>query len=152
MLQKFGFCGLFLAACLCAQTDDWHAVQHIPWGSHIAIKTDRGARLHCEFDHASDQEIFCDVSPAATLFPVRLRHRSRDRIREVRLEKPGKGSTRGALAGALLGAAIAAAVTANSHDPETRGLSPEFGALLGGIVGARVGSNPRQGPIVYRHP
>jgi hypothetical protein len=153
MLQNLGFCGLFLAASLCAQTDDWHAVQQIPWGSHIAIKTDRGARLHCEFDHASDRELFCDVSPAATLFPQRLLHRSRDHIRQVRLENPGKGTVRGALAGALLGAVIAAAATANSQDPETRAVSPEFGALIGGIAGAVVGRlNAPHGPIVYQHP
>jgi len=131
MLQKLGFCGLSLAAGLYAQTADWHAVQQIPWGSHISIKTDRGFRLHCDFDHASDQELFCELSRAATLFPRRLRHRSRDHIREVRLENPGKGAVRGALAGALIGSVISIAVTANSDDPETRAVSPVAGAFFG---------------------
>ena len=153
MLRKFGLFALFLATRLFSQTDDWAAVQRIPWGSHISVQVDHGFRLHCEFDHASDQELFCNVSPAATLFPQRLRHRSRDRIREVRLENPGKGQARGVLAGALLGAAIAAVATSTSHDPETRAVSPEFGALIGGIAGAVVGRlNAPQGPIVYQHP
>lgn len=112
---------LFLSNCQ-AQTGDWQAVQDIPPGSLISVKTQFGT-TRCAFQVAGDAELYCD---AGTFH--------RQSIRRVRLERPNVSAALGAVIGAGIGVGVGVAATNNSRDAETRVYDPAGLAILGGIV------------------
>jgi len=112
---------LFLLNCQ-AQTGDWQAVQDIPPGSLISVKTQFGSK-RCAFQIAGDTELYCDV--------VTFHRQS---IRRVRLEHPNASAVLGAVVGTGIGIGVGVAVTNNSRDAETRVYDPAAYGILGGIV------------------
>ena len=141
-------CSLLAAGLLIsssqAQTGDWQAVQDIPVGSYISVKSyPRSAR--CFFVNATDWELFCEQRGLRIDF-------HRQNIRQVRLEHPNKNALLGVLIGTGLGAGVAAAVTRNSNDAETRVADPIIfgilGAVVSGVLMHRI--SPVPGNIVYR--
>ena len=129
----------FISNCQ-AQTGDWQAVQAIPPGFLISVKTQFGSK-RCTFQVAGDTELYCD---AGTFH--------RQSIRRVRLEHPNASAVLGAAIGTGFGVGIGVATTRRSRDAETRVYGPASLGILGGIVlGMIMHSIPVvHGKIVYQ--
>lgn len=139
--------GLLLASSQ-AQTGDWQAVQDIPPGSEISVKTQSGS-ARCVFENATDTELRCErrlgKSPRSVTF-------DRQGIRRVRLERPGANAALGPVIGTGIGGAVGVAVTKDSKDAETRVYAPLLLGILGGVVSGIIMKkfSPVHGKVVYR--
>jgi len=112
---------LFLSNCQ-AQTGDWRAVQDIPPGSLISVKTQFGT-TRCAFQIAGDAELYCDSGTF-----------HRQSIRRIRLEHLNASAVLGAAIGTGIGIGVGVATTRVSRDAETRVYGPAALGILGGIV------------------
>jgi len=130
---------LFLSSCQ-AQNGDWKAVQDIPPGSLISVKTQFGT-TKCAFEIAGDTELYCERGTF-----------HRQSIRRVRLERPNASAVLGAAIGMGIGLGVGVAATKSSRDAESRVYGPAGVAILGGIVlGTIMHVNPVvHGKVVYQ--
>src|SRR5215813_12361078 len=137
-------CAVLLLGSCHAQTSDWQAVQNIPAGSYIFVKSyPRSAR--CFFENATDNELFCKLRNLRTDF-------HRENIRQVRLERPHKSPVLGMVIGEGIGAAAGVLITKDVKDVQARFYTPIlFGSILGaisGIIMAKVSTV--HGTVIYR--
>jgi len=103
----------FLATSMAiAQTGDWQTVQHLPSGTRLKIKLQRGRTFgHCAFMGATDDVLDCDY-PGLTYIQG---HYRRDNVKAVYLTYNARaiGLGIGAGAGAILGVTTIHAPAAN---------------------------------------
>jgi hypothetical protein len=140
--------GLLLASSQ-AQTGDWQAVQDIPPGSEISVKTESGS-ARCVFENATDTELRCERRLGTSLRSVTFDRQAIRRV--VRLEHPGANAALGAAIGTGIGGAVGVAVTKDSKDAETRVYAPLLLGILGGIVSGVIMKvfSPVYRRVVYR--
>jgi len=133
-----------------AQTTDWQTVKGIAPGTSIsvAVLNHRGKRA-CDLLTVTDSELTCNLERGRLSKMVVLR---RDDIREIRMEYHERHHMlAGALIGGASGLAIGFLASRGSSDPETRAVTPVFGAIVGSALGAGVGRAIHEhGPILYR--
>jgi hypothetical protein len=139
--------GLFLSTGQ-AQTGDWQAVQAIPPGSQISVKTQSGS-ARCVFENATDTELHCDRQVGRYLRSITF---SRQSIRQVRLEHPVASGVAGAVVGTGIGVGTGLALTQHSRD-EMRAYAPFYLGIGCGVLFAAIMSkiSPIHGKVVYRH-
>ena len=125
-----------------AQTGDWLAVQAIPPGSYISVKTQRYS-VRCFFLTATDTQLLCDEhslrkypSGDPVVSDVNL---DRQGISQVRLEHPTRSAFLGAVICSAIGAGIASALANGPKpDPEAQVYYPIFLGLSQDISEARL--------------
>lgn len=141
---------LISASTAWARKADWQAVERLPAGTNISV-LDRQSplRLYCEFERATDRELFCRQEARPAVLPPYLPPISsevaldRGDILEVRVEH--SGATNAAIGGAIgagAGAALGAAAAQNS-----RGAAIAVLGLLGFAMGSAIN---RELPITHR--
>ncbi|HEV2488411.1 MAG TPA: hypothetical protein VGT03_01270 [Candidatus Acidoferrales bacterium] len=151
----------FLAPAASAHKRSWEAVEKLPPGTSISVKSD-WLRTQCTFVSATDDQLVCQPVPPMqplygpwprTPFPVPyppapppdLAIYRREDIREVRLEHSVPVNV---LTGLGIGAGVGAGLGA-SNDSGT--LTRGGGALLGGLIGGLVGGViARNAPLFHR--
>ena len=133
-----------------APAADWSAVQALPPGRKIIVRTKDGDRLSGRFDSANDLLInFTDGKKKISL--------TRESVRLVQLDR-GNSRGRGALFGALVGGAAGFAVGSILYFPfkddmvdTTVPASAALGAAIGASVGAATGKGNKN-ETVYETP
>ncbi|MFZ0637989.1 MAG: hypothetical protein WA755_08820 [Candidatus Acidiferrales bacterium] len=122
-----------IAASAQAQKGDWRAVEELPYGAYITVKTQY--RFACMFQSATDAELICGHgrgrfgAPGAGEMKI-----DRASVREVRYEHMDHGNPAiGVAVGGALGAAVGSAVGV--------GVKAHIaGALIFGTIGAGLGA------------
>ena len=148
--------GSFLSSSQ-AQTGDWLAVQAIPPGSYISVKSQRYT-VRCFFLTATDTQLLCEEhslrkypSGDPVVSDVNL---DRQGISQVRLEHPTRSAFLGAVICTAIGAGIASALA--NGPKRTRKLRCTIQSFLGlsqDISEARFTGRISilHGKVVYRH-
>ena len=120
--------------------DDWSAVQALPAGEKIVVRTKDGDRLTGRFDSASDLLInFSDGRKKISL--------TRESVRRVQLDR-GNSRGRGILVGSLIGAGAGFAVGSVLYFPyrdDMVGTTVPGCAALGLAIGAGIGAATGKG-------
>lgn len=152
---------VFLVPAAAARKRSWYAVEKLPPGTSISVKS-VWLRTQCTFVSATDDELDCDPVPPSepvyrpwppAPFPLPYPPASRpglavyrrEDVLEVRLEHSVPVNV---LTGVGIGAAAGAgAGAANDSGTLTRGGGALLGGLIGGLIGGVIGRNS---PIFHR--
>jgi len=147
--------GSFLSSSQ-AQTGDWLAVQAIPPGSYISVKSQRYT-VRCFFLTATDTQLLCEEhslrkypSGDPVVSDVNL---DRQGISQVRLEHPTRSAFLGAVICTAIGAGIASALANGPKpDPEAQVYYPIFFGIVSGYIGGKITGRISilHGKVVYR--
>jgi hypothetical protein len=158
-----------LAPAASARKRSWQAVEKLPPGASISVKSD-WLRTQCTFVRAADEELVCRPIPPmqppyrpwppspvpfpyppAPPPPPPLAFYDRKDVLEVRLEHSvAVNVLTGVVIGAGAGAGLGAA--ANGHGTLTRGGSALLGGLIFGLIGGVIGRNspPFHRGVIYK--
>lgn len=146
---------LALAGTGLAQAGSWAAVEGLPSGAAISVKTEKGEKLHGEFEAADPDHLVLWSNERS--FPGRVtvrRELSRASVKQVRINRPVASVAAGAAIGAGIGVGLGVGLDATAKDHEARSVvSLVFGALGAGL-GAAIGKTHPflHGPLIYEVP
>jgi len=144
---------LALIPCAEAQTGSWQAVENLPPGREISVKTQR--RYFCILESVNDAELVCEVHPRRNPRTSTIAI-PRAEVREVREARTLPNQRKSALIGAGIGAG-SGAIVAGVNSTTSRGANAFFGGLAGAGIGAVVGATVpvfqvlfKRGKLIYR--
>lgn len=144
-----------------AQKRSWQAVELLPPGTSISVKTE-SLRTMCTFARATDDELDCwpvpPLQPPYRPWPLppplpvpypqppspEIAVFKREFVREVRLEHSVATNI---LIGTAIGGGAGVAIGASDHGPHTRGAAMLLGGIFGGLIGGLFG---RALPVFHR--
>jgi len=133
---------------------DWSKVEAIQPGTMIRVSSQHRPTV-CSFVKADDDSLTC--TRTRTIFFISITHRlvyMKQEVALVKLSRQFLSGLTGAGIGAGAGAGIGAGIESQQSSNEDGHLVSAVFAILGGAIGAGVGSTTDflAGPVVYRAP
>lgn len=145
---------IFVTSAL-AQTGDWAAVEGLPSGADISIKTKQGSKYQGNLDSVTPELLI--LWSQERDFPGRKfvrREIPRADVKQVRLNRRLASVAAGAAIGAGIGVGVGAIADSQARSNEDNGLIGFVLGLLGALIGAGIAkSHPFiKGKTIYLAP